>query len=113
MLTFNLTVLGNISGSTDPSPGVYPETPGAVITVTATPNSGYVLDHWIVNGTQIVYPGDPSGLSQDNWVKAIMVSDQSIQPVFKTLNAMPNWVAPIVVVVGLSVLGYVIYKLIW
>ena len=37
-------------GSTDPSPGTYKVSAGHGFTVTALPNSGYVFDHWEVDG---------------------------------------------------------------
>ena len=49
---YNVTVEVNDEsmGSTDPSPDTYKVSAGDGFTVTAIPNSGYVFDHWEVDG---------------------------------------------------------------
>jgi len=52
---YNVTVEVNDEsmGSTDPSPDTYKVSAGDDFTVTAIPNSGYVLDHWEVDGVNM------------------------------------------------------------
>lgn len=47
-MNYDITVIADQGGTTDPAPGHYTGT--GVITVTAIPNSGYVFDHWNMNG---------------------------------------------------------------
>lgn len=48
LMNYDITVIAYQGGTTDPAPGHY--TGQGVITVTAIPNSGYVFDHWNMNG---------------------------------------------------------------
>jgi len=74
-----LTVIGSNGGSTNPPPGVYNSYNYlAQATVTATPNPGYYLDHWI-KGT----PTGPQTLPKSgNTVAFTMDNDYTIQPIF-------------------------------
>lgn len=45
-----LIISSTAGGSTNPSPGTYRYTEGTPVTVTANPQSGYVLDHWQLDG---------------------------------------------------------------
>lgn len=45
-----LTMEADIGGTTTPSPGNYPLDVGTRVIITATPNAGYVFDHWTWNG---------------------------------------------------------------
>ena len=48
--TFNLTIIAGTGGTTSPAPGTYTSAQGAVVSVTALPNSGYNFDHWTLDG---------------------------------------------------------------
>jgi phosphodiesterase/alkaline phosphatase D-like protein len=43
---YDLTVAVDGDGTTSPAVGVHTYTPGSIVPVTATPGTGYVLDHW-------------------------------------------------------------------
>jgi outer membrane protein assembly factor BamB len=47
---YTLNITTTIGGTTDPFPGVYVYGGGAIVAVTANPNTGYVLDHWELDG---------------------------------------------------------------
>lgn len=66
-----------VGGTTTPVPGDYgisfsPPYPGT--NVTANPNAGYVLDHWILDGTTVHGTGNTYYVPTDG--------DHTIQPVF-------------------------------
>ncbi len=45
-----LTITAGIGGTTNPAPGTYTYDPWTVVRVYASPNAGYVFDHWTLNG---------------------------------------------------------------
>jgi len=51
---YYLTITANLTeGNTTPTPGTYEYHEGDEVTVTATPNSGYTFEYWLLNGEQI------------------------------------------------------------
>lgn len=61
-----IKVLPKNGGTTDPSPGVHRYNVGEVVSITAYPNndSGYYLDHWILDG-EILQPENPITIKMD------------------------------------------------
>jgi hypothetical protein len=53
--TFNLTISTNDAsmGTTDPAPGTYQITQGSSTQVSAIPQTGYMLDHWELDGVNV------------------------------------------------------------
>jgi hypothetical protein len=49
----NLTIIASANGNTNPIPGTYQFGVGSNTTVQAIPNSGYILSHWLLNGTNV------------------------------------------------------------
>lgn len=47
---YTLTIQATTGGTTNPAPGTYAYIAGATATVTATPNQGYLFDHWELDG---------------------------------------------------------------
>jgi outer membrane protein assembly factor BamB len=47
---YTLNITTTTGGTTNPFPGVYDYGGGAIAAVTANPNTGYVLDHWELDG---------------------------------------------------------------
>jgi len=45
-----LTIIAHEGGSTSPAPGTYEYDAGSAVSITAIPSTGYVFDHWLVNG---------------------------------------------------------------
>ena len=50
---FKLVISTTSGGITNPTPGTYTYTAGSQVQVTAIPSSGYVFDHWELNGTNV------------------------------------------------------------
>lgn len=70
--TYAVTVQSSSNGTTNPSPGTYNETSGSLVTFTANPNSGYVFDHWLINGEN----------DTTNPVTKTIIANLAIAPVF-------------------------------
>jgi hypothetical protein len=51
--TYTLTITTTAGGTTNPAPGTYTYTACSMVQVTAIPNSGYVFDHWELNGSNV------------------------------------------------------------
>lgn len=51
--TYTLTITATVGGATNPPIGSYRHSKGQNISVTATPSSGYILDHWELDGFNI------------------------------------------------------------
>jgi hypothetical protein len=76
-ITHNLTIEATPGGTTNPAPGTrsYPE--GSTVTVTAIPGTGYMLDHWELDGTNV---------GAVNPITIIMDKDHTLRAIF---SAMP------------------------
>jgi len=84
---YALNITTNLGGTTSPDPGTYNYPAGTVVYVAATPNAGYTLDHWELNGTN-VGSANPYPLTMDaNYaLHAVFV----IVPYDATINAYCN-----------------------
>jgi parallel beta-helix repeat protein len=51
--TYTLTITTTAGGTTSPTPGTYTYTAGSTVQVTAIPSSGYIFDHWELNGSNV------------------------------------------------------------
>jgi hypothetical protein len=51
--TYNLTIITTSGGSTSPPPGTSTYSSGTTVQVTANANTGYVFDHWQLDGTNV------------------------------------------------------------
>jgi PKD repeat protein len=51
--TYKLKIETTTGGTTSPTPGTYTYAAGTQVQVTANPSSGYVFDHWELNGTNV------------------------------------------------------------
>jgi hypothetical protein len=71
--THKLTIINGRSGSVIPTRGVYTYNTGALAKVTAKANSGYLFDHWILDGLNY---------SAENPVNISMCKNHTLQPVF-------------------------------
>lgn len=85
-LKYDLTINPAVGGNTDPVAGIYTYDPEASVTVTAIPNSGYILFDWLVNGVS-------SGIST-NSIIITMYGDVTVTPVFTTPNVITLTLAP-------------------
>jgi hypothetical protein len=53
VITYKLKIETTAGGTTNPAPGTYTYAAGTQVQVTANPSSGYVFDHWELNGTNV------------------------------------------------------------
>ncbi|MEM1566593.1 MAG: PKD domain-containing protein [Candidatus Bathyarchaeia archaeon] len=51
--TYKLKIETTAGGTTNPAPGTYTYAAGSQVQVTAIPSSGYIFDHWELNGTNV------------------------------------------------------------
>lgn len=77
LLTYRLTILGSTGGTTDPVPGTHVHVNGSYASVTAIPDTHYLLDYWMLDG-------NPAGA--DNPLSVLMTDDHTLQPFFKLHN---------------------------
>ena len=70
---YNLSISSGGGGSTNPSPGVYQYAEGTPVSVTAIPDSGYVLDYWLLDGQNV---------GSQNPITVTMNSDHNLQANF-------------------------------
>jgi hypothetical protein len=77
-----LTITTTSGGTTNPAPGAYSYSSGQTVQVTAIPNSGYVLDHWELDGTNVS--------SSNNPIAVTMNGNHNLKAVFKTTPAPPT-----------------------
>jgi hypothetical protein len=83
LATYTLTTVSpSGSGTITPTPSTYAHTANDLVTISATPDSGWYLDHWVVNGVPA-----GNGLS----LSLMMAGDMQVQAVFS--SATQNGVA--------------------
>jgi hypothetical protein len=75
IITYTLTITTTAGGTTNPSPGTSTHTAGTLVPVTATPNSGYIFDHWELDGVNVgsVNPYTVT-MNKDHTLKAVFAS---------------------------------------
>jgi hypothetical protein len=62
---YTLTITTTSGGTTNPLPGVYSYSSGQTVQVTAVPSSGYVLNHWEFDGTNISSSNNPYNVTMN------------------------------------------------
>ena len=72
---YTLTITATSGGTTNPAPGTYTYWQGTVVSVTAIPNPGYILDHWELDGA-------PAG--SQNPISITMNTNHNLHAVFKS-----------------------------
>jgi hypothetical protein len=75
-VTYTLTISSTAGGTTVPSPGAYSYADGTQVMVTAVQNTGYTLDHWVVDGVNVGYSSS---------VTVTMSANHTVQAVFVTV----------------------------
>jgi len=70
---FTLAINVSGSGTTNPAPGIWTYSDGQTVSISATPNSGWVFDHW---------DGDLSGTAASQSI--LMNADKTVTAVFVT-----------------------------
>ncbi len=76
-LTYRLTILSSTGGTTNPEAGTYTYVNGTNVSVTATPNTYYVLDYWLLDG---------NNAGSANPISVLMTDDHTLKPIFAHVN---------------------------
>ena len=92
-IMYNLSININGSGSTDPPVGSHSYAEGEVITIIATPDSGWRFDSW--NG-DVANP-------ESSTIKVNVNTSKSISANF--VKAFPIWLIALIVIVALALIG--------
>ena len=71
--TYSLTIESSTGGSTDPPAETYTQDAGTTLTVTTTPNNGYTLNHWLLDG---------ANAGNSNPFTVHFNADHTLQPIF-------------------------------
>ncbi len=75
----NLIVEPNLGGFITPDQlGPYPQ--GSQISVRATPRTGYLMDHWLLDGIAITEPMLSVLMDKDHTLKAVFIPGETAQP---------------------------------
>ena len=79
--TFTLTITSTSGGTTDPVPGNYSYEEGTIVSVTAIPESDYVLDHWELDGVNVGFDTSTSvTINKDHTLHAVFEEAPSPAP---------------------------------
>ncbi|MEM2994796.1 MAG: CARDB domain-containing protein [Candidatus Bathyarchaeia archaeon] len=78
-VTYPLTITSTTGGTTDPAPGAYTYPGDTIVTVRAIPITGYILDHWELDGANV---GNP------NPIHVTMDADHTLHAVFTSLGTI-------------------------
>ncbi|MFQ6086402.1 MAG: hypothetical protein ACE5OY_09150 [Candidatus Bathyarchaeia archaeon] len=107
---YTLTTTTTIGGMTDPMPGSYSYTAGAVLTVRAIPDSGFVLDHWELDGVNVGAP-NPISVTMDthHTLRAVFTTSPPPAPHEVWQVVMP-YVVPMGLLTLFGVTAYIIVR---
>ena len=83
--TFALTISANTGGSTNPAVGPHDYLEGTIVSVQAFNNSGYIFDHWELDGNKI---------GSDNPVNVTMDGNHTLRAVFKAFGNQGDITGP-------------------
>jgi hypothetical protein len=111
----SVVVLDSVGGTTSPQPGTYTYSTDAIVTLTATPDTDFKFDHWIISGGPLPGHGTiENDVISDNPLETHAVSGYSYnyQPVFTPVGAETSQGIPaeylyaiIIVLVVIAVIG--------
>ncbi len=76
-LTYKLTILSSPGGITNPTNGTYTHVNGTSVSVTAIPDTYYVLNYWLLDG---------NNEGSANPINVLMTDDHTLQPIFARVN---------------------------
>jgi hypothetical protein len=99
--TFTLTIIANIGGTTNPTPGNYSYPQGTHVTVTATPDEGYQLSIWLLDG---------SFAGSSNNITITMCSNHTIKAIFSKIVPEFPTIAPLAIFFIASLFIALLYK---
>jgi PKD repeat protein len=89
VVTFDLTIAVNGSGTTDPAPGVHTYDEGTDVDVIATPDGGWMFDRWLLDGVD-VGDANPYSVTMDADHALIAVfTEGGVPPIMSTFSVEP------------------------
>jgi hypothetical protein len=110
-----VVILDAVGGSVNPGAGTYTYESDSIVTLTATADSGFEFDHWIVSGGPMPGHGDlENNMAPDNPLQTHAVSGETYnyQPVFSPTGTTTGGGIPveylyaiIIVLVVIAVIG--------
>jgi len=77
-MQYNLTITCTLGGTTNPDPATYSYWSGTILSITATADSGYYLDYWLLDGFNIGAPDS---------IKVGMKENHTLHAAFKQLSS--------------------------
>jgi len=100
--TFKLIITTTTGGTTNPQPGTYIHPAGAIVNVTAFPNTGYSFDYWLLDGN----------VRTENPITVIMDANHTLEAHFidvaqPIIDKPHQWPPPNEVEPDMAVLVYV------
>jgi PKD repeat protein len=81
LITYTLKIEATVGGTTNPAPGTYTYNAGSLVSVTAIPSSGYVFDHWELNGSNVGSANPYSVTMNNNYVLKALFRASPTYPV--------------------------------
>jgi len=85
-LTYNLTIIMTLGGTTNPASGTYTYVNGSSINVTAVPGMNYTFDHWEL---------DTANVGSTNPYTILMNSDRTLKAVFVHVPPLEVSISPV------------------
>jgi hypothetical protein len=87
----SIHMLSSIGGTTDPAPGTTSYNDGTTVTLTATPDSGYVFQYWVISTTA----GSSIDSANPTTLPAIAGVTYDVQPVFQPVQVPSGGTLPV------------------
>jgi PKD repeat protein len=81
LITYTLKIEATVGGTTNPAPGTYAYNAGSLVSVTAIPSSGYIFDHWELNGSNVGSANPYSVTMNNNYVLKALFRASPTYPV--------------------------------
>ena len=114
-VTGTVVVMAGVGGSVNPGAGAHTYANDQIVTLTATADSGFEFDHWVISGGPMPGHGDlENGMSTDNplTTHAVQGETYNYQPVFSPTGTTSGggipaeyFYAVIIILVIIAVIG--------
>ncbi|MGQ9545353.1 MAG: InlB B-repeat-containing protein, partial [Candidatus Bathycorpusculaceae bacterium] len=88
LITYTLKIETTTGGTTNPAPGTYTYNAGSVVSVTAIPSSGYVFDHWELNGSNVGSANPYAVTMNNNYVLKAFFTSAPAPPLSVSISPM-------------------------
>jgi hypothetical protein len=87
----SINMLSSVGGTTDPVPGTTSYNDGTTVTLTATPDSGYVFQYWVISTTA----GSSTDSANPTTLPAVAGVTYDVQAVFQPIQIPIGGVSPV------------------